>query len=60
MNCGFSAAGEGSMQVLFVMWLLLAGMKDVLWEGGLEQVPAAETNTSEVFASEGPVNPPKP
>lgn len=48
------------MQVLFAMWLLLAGMKDVLWEGGLEANTADATDTSEVFASEGPVNPPKP
>jgi hypothetical protein len=48
------------MQVLFVMWLLLAGMKDVLWEGGLEQETTAPSDTSEVFASEGPLNPPKP
>jgi hypothetical protein len=48
------------MQVLFLMWLALAGMKDVLWEGGLEPAAAAAEDTTTVDAAEGPVFPPKP
>lgn len=49
------------MQVLFVMWLLLSGMKDVMWQGGLEEQQASvPSGTTEVVASEGPVGPPPP
>lgn len=48
------------MQVLFLMWLALAGMKDVLWDGGLEPAAAAQDDTTQVDAAEGPVIPPKP
>ncbi len=44
------------MQVLFLMWLALAGMKG-FW-GDLEAVPSAPTRTTEVDAAEGPVSPP--
>jgi hypothetical protein len=46
------------MQVLFVMWLLLAGMKAGFWDGGLEPVTSAPARTTEVEAAEGPFNPP--
>ena len=48
------------MQVLFALWLLMVGMADVLWEGGLETDAAAPTGAGEVVASEGPVGPPPP
>lgn len=48
------------MQVLFLVWLVVAGMKDVLWEGGLEQDASVPSGTTEVVAAEGPVLPPKP
>jgi len=49
------------MQVLLVLWLALMGMKDVTWDGVLEKdasVPASQTE--DVFASDGPLNPPPP
>ena len=48
------------MQVLFLMWLLLAGMKDVLWGTGHESVVVAPTRTTDVDAAEGPLGPPPP
>lgn len=46
------------MRVLFVMWLLLAGMKADFWEGGFETVSSAPSPTTEVVTAEGPFNPP--
>jgi hypothetical protein len=50
------------MQVVLVgAWLLMMGMMDAAWYGGMDQdvsVPASES--TEVVAAEGPVNPPKP
>jgi hypothetical protein len=46
------------MPVLLMMWLLLAGMKDAIWEGGFDSVSAAPSGTTEVEAAEGPFNPP--
>lgn len=48
------------MQVLIALWLLVVGMKDVLWEGGLEADAGAPGGAGEVVASEGPVGPPPP
>lgn len=48
------------MPVLFAMWLLLAGMKDVVWEGSLAEAKAESTGSGEVVQSEGPYNPPRP
>lgn len=45
------------MQVVLVMWLLLAGMKAVLWEGTLER-DGAPAGLTEVTAADGPTNPP--
>lgn len=44
------------MQVLFLMWLALAGMKG-FW-GGPETETSTPVRTIEVEASEGPVSPP--
>ena len=44
------------MQVLFLMWLALAGMKG-FW-GGLETETSAPARANDVEASEGPFNPP--
>ena len=44
------------MQVLFLMWLAMAGIKG-FW-GGLEAEPSAQARTTEVEASEGPFTPP--
>jgi hypothetical protein len=44
------------MQVLFLMWLALAGIMG-FW-GGLEIETAAPARTNDVEASEGPVSPP--
>jgi hypothetical protein len=46
------------MQVLLVLWLLMAGMKDSTWDGNLERDASVPTGTNEVVAAEGPVNPP--
>jgi len=49
------------MQVLLVLWLLVMGMKDVTWDGGLDrEAPAPSSGTIDVVANEGPVPPPKP
>ena len=48
------------MQVLFLMWLLMAGMKDVLWGTEREGGEGQPTRTTEVDAAEGPVGPPPP
>jgi hypothetical protein len=45
------------MQVLLVMWLLLAGIKAGFWEG-LETDSSAPARTTEVEAAEGPISPP--
>jgi hypothetical protein len=47
------------MQALFTLLRVVFGMKDMLWEGGLEQ-DAPSSGTQDVYASEGPLNPPKP
>jgi hypothetical protein len=48
------------MQVLFVMWLLMVGMKSALWDGLLETSAPAPAKTVDVVAAEGPVAPPPP
>jgi hypothetical protein len=53
------------MQVVFLAWILVMGMKDVLWEGGLEQAPVAapgstEASSIDLVAAEGPDSPPPP
>jgi hypothetical protein len=49
------------MQVLFLAWLVLAGIK-VCWVDleavDLEAVPSSPADTTEVEAAEGPFNPP--
>jgi hypothetical protein len=45
------------MQVLFVMWLVLAGIKAGIWEE-YDTGSSAPARTSEVVAAEGPANPP--
>jgi hypothetical protein len=46
------------MQVLLMMWLLLAGMKAGLWEAVEGASAPARTTETEVVAAEGPFNPP--
>ena len=52
------------MQVVFLVWVLVQGMKDVLWDGGLEQTPvaaaSAPADSTDVLAAEGPDSPPPP
>lgn len=57
------------MQVVFLVWVLVLGMKDILWDGGLEQAPGAPVAAvpadsipagSDVSAAEGPDSPPPP
>jgi hypothetical protein len=49
------------MQVLLVLWLLMAGMKDATWDGNLERDASAPAETTtEVVAAEGPLGPPPP
>ena len=49
------------MQVLFLAWFVVAGMRDILWDGGLERDDPATAVTPaspDVTAAEGPDNPP--
>lgn len=48
------------MQVLFVLWLLVVGMKDVVWDGGPDGTEGSPAGAGEVVASEGPIGPPPP
>ncbi len=55
------------MQVVFLVWALVLGMKDVLWDGVFEAAPAAAVPASsipagstDVSAADGADNPPPP
>jgi hypothetical protein len=46
------------MQVLLVMWLLLAATKAGIWDGPDMDATADPAGTTELVAAEGPINPP--
>lgn len=59
LNCDpFGSREDFKMQALFALLRVVFGMKDVLWEGGLEREDSIGTH--DVYAAEGPINPPKP
>jgi hypothetical protein len=45
------------MQVLFVTWLVLMGMRAVIWEE-VDPGSSAPASTTELVVAEGPINPP--
>ena len=46
------------MQALFTLLRVVFGMRDAMWEGKLEQ--ESTTGSQDVYAQDGPLNPPKP